>query len=131
MAKNYTIEEEPMQQSTKSYSVETDQEIREAGFSNKTAEEKKLIEERDKYSTKSPIVCLILSIIHCHYFYVGRIGRGILCLCTANFLYIGWIIDCIIIMSGKFKDKNKKYVSPKRRTAELALEMYYAEAANQ
>ena len=129
MEKNYTIEEETIPRPKKSYAVQDDQEIRGVGFSNQTSEEQQLIAEVNKYSPKSPITCLILSIIHCHYFYVGRIGRGILCLCTANFLYIGWIIDFILILSGKFKDKNKKYVSPKRRAAEMALQSYYADAA--
>ncbi|MBQ8954642.1 MAG: TM2 domain-containing protein [Clostridia bacterium] len=131
MAKNYSVDDQKIPQQTKSYSVQDDREIRGAGFSNKASEERRLIEERDKYSEKSPIVCLILSLIHCHYFYVGRIGRGLLCLFTANFLYIGWVIDLILILGGKFKDKNNKPLSPSRRAAEMALEQYYADKARQ
>ena len=40
-----------------------------------------------------------------HRFYVGKIGTGILWLCTFGFLHIGTIIDIICIMTGTFRDK--------------------------
>lgn len=83
--------------------------------------EAELVEESALYSTKSPVICLLLSLIHCHYFYAGRIGRGILCLLTANFLYIGFIIDFIIILCGKFKDSEGLYISPRGQAIHLAL----------
>lgn len=46
-----------------------------------------------------------------HYFYVGRVGRGLLALCTLNFMTLGWFIDTVVIMRGKFKDDKGKYLS--------------------
>lgn len=49
-------------------------------------------------------LCLFLGCFGAHYFYVGRIGRGIVALFTMNFFFIGSIIDIIHILTGKFKD---------------------------
>jgi restriction system protein len=51
-------------------------------------------------------LCVFLGIFGGHYFYVGRIFRGILALCTLNFLMIGWVFDLIKIARGRFKDWN-------------------------
>ncbi|HSW44768.1 MAG TPA: protein kinase [Phycisphaerae bacterium] len=40
-----------------------------------------------------------------HRFYVGKIGTGLLWLCTFGFLHIGTIIDIIFIATGTFRDK--------------------------
>jgi len=40
-----------------------------------------------------------------HRFYVGKIGTGILWLCTLGFLHIGTIVDIICIATGSFRDK--------------------------
>jgi len=59
-------------------------------------------------SPKSRVVALIiwffLGIIGGHYFYAGRIGMGLLYLCTAGFFGIGWFIDLFTIIFGSFKD---------------------------
>lgn len=59
-------------------------------------------------SDKSKMVALILCILGgffgLHYFYVGRIGKGLLYLCTAGLFGIGWVIDIIVIATGGFKD---------------------------
>ncbi len=110
----------------KNYRVEDDREIRGAGFSNLTEEEKRLKAEVDKWSTKSSVACILLSLIHCHYFYVGRFGRGLLCLFTANFLYIGMIIDWVMLLGSRFKDKDGRIVnSANRFAAEAKLNEFY------
>ena len=50
------------------------------------------------------ILCIFLGEFGIHYFYVGKIGMGILYLCTAGLCGIGWLIDIIRIATGSFKD---------------------------
>ncbi len=54
--------------------------------------------------------CLFGGLFGWHYFYVGRVARGFLCLFTVNFAGIGWIIDLFRIMNGKFKDNVGQYL---------------------
>ena len=58
----------------------------------------------DKKKTTALILCIFFGTFGFHYFYVGRIGRGLVALFTFNFLMIGWIIDIIKIASGSFVD---------------------------
>ena len=39
-----------------------------------------------------------------HYFYVGRIGAGVVFLCTFGGMWFGTIIDLIRISLGSFRD---------------------------
>ena len=50
------------------------------------------------------LLCLFLGYVGAHYFYVGRIGKGLVCLFTMNFFMIGWILDIFKILFGKFTD---------------------------
>ncbi len=45
-----------------------------------------------------------------HDFYLGKKSIGFLKLFTMNFFAIGWIIDIITILSGKYKTKNGEYL---------------------
>ena len=58
----------------------------------------------DKSKTTALILCIFLGLFGAHYFYVGRIGRGVVALFTLDFFMIGWIIDIIKIATGGFKD---------------------------
>ena len=51
------------------------------------------------------ILCVMLGILGIHYFYVGRVGKGMLYLFTYGILGIGWILDIISLASGNFKDQ--------------------------
>lgn len=51
------------------------------------------------------ILCVVLGFFGVHYFYVGKVGKGILYLFTYGLLGIGWIIDIISIASGNFTDQ--------------------------
>ena len=51
-------------------------------------------------------LCLFLGWFGIHRFYVGKTGTGILWAMTFGCFYFGWIIDCITILAGRFKDGN-------------------------
>ena len=74
-------------------------------------------EKEVKYSEKSGLVtfllCIFLGIIGIHRFYTKKIGTGILMLllCWTGISEIWWIIDIIMILLGKFKDKSGGIVS--------------------
>ena len=61
-------------------------------------------------SNKSKIVaavlCFFVGIFGIHRFYVGKIGTGLIQLVTGGGLGVWWIIDFIMILLGKFTDKN-------------------------
>ncbi|MDP9791801.1 TM2 domain-containing membrane protein YozV [Catenuloplanes nepalensis] len=58
---------------------------------------------------KSWVVTLLLEFflgtLGVHRFYVGKIGTGLLMLITFGGLGIWWLIDLIMIVTGKFTDK--------------------------
>lgn len=58
----------------------------------------------DKQKSTALLFCIFLGMFGIHYFYVGRIGRGIVALFTMDFFMIGWIVDIVQIASGKFRD---------------------------
>ena len=56
------------------------------------------------------VLCIFLGGIGIHYFYVGRIGMGILYIFTFGLFGIGWLIDIIRIACGTFRDSNGWYL---------------------
>lgn len=61
-------------------------------------------------SNKSKVValvlCFLLGLLGVHRFYVGKIGTGIIQLLTGGGLGIWTLIDFVMILLGKFTDKN-------------------------
>ncbi|GAB7038026.1 MULTISPECIES: TM2 domain-containing protein [Catenuloplanes] len=51
------------------------------------------------------LLCLFLGTLGVHRFYVGKIGTGILMLITLGGFGIWTLIDLIMIIVGKFSDK--------------------------
>ncbi len=60
----------------------------------------------DKSKKTALILCALLGMLGFHYFYVGRIGKGLLYLFTGGLFCIGWLIDIIKIATGGFKDNS-------------------------
>lgn len=56
------------------------------------------------------LLCIFGGYFGLHYFYVEKIGMGILYLCTVGIFGIGWIVDIIKVAAGKFKDKYGYYL---------------------
>ena len=71
-------------------------------------------EWKDGYSRKSRtgalIICVFFGIFGIHYFYVGKIGMGILYFITFGLFGIGWLIDIIRIACGTFRDGRGLYL---------------------
>jgi hypothetical protein len=64
----------------------------------------------NKNKTVALILCILFGYLGGHYFYVGRIGMGILYLFTLGLFGIGWIIDIIRILINRFPDKNGRII---------------------
>ena len=56
------------------------------------------------------LLCIFLGELGIHRFYVGKIGTGIIYLLTGGLFGIGWVVDLILIIVGRFKDKEGKLV---------------------
>jgi len=51
-------------------------------------------------------LCLFLGVFGAHRFYNGKIKTGALELVTCGGLGIWWFVDLLMVLLGKFKDKN-------------------------
>ena len=51
------------------------------------------------------ILCVLFGLFGVHRFYVGKVGTGLLYLFTGGLFLIGYIVDIILIITGKFTDK--------------------------
>ena len=58
----------------------------------------------DKRKIIALLLCIFFGEIGVHYFYVGRIGMGLLYFFTVGLFGIGWIVDIFRIALGSFKD---------------------------
>ncbi|MEG2618930.1 MAG: TM2 domain-containing protein [Bacilli bacterium] len=58
----------------------------------------------DKSKKVALILCACGGFFGIHLFYVGKIGKGLLYMCTAGLFFLGWIFDLIKISIGTFTD---------------------------
>ena len=69
-------------------------------------------ENNEQKSPKSNVVafilCFFIGALGVHRFYVGKIGSGVAQLLTLGGLFIWSFIDFIMIICGKFTDKDGK-----------------------
>ena len=56
------------------------------------------------------LLCLFLGYLGVHRFYTGKIGTGVLMICTAGGLGVWWLIDLIMVACGSFRDIDGKLV---------------------
>lgn len=57
------------------------------------------------------ILALVLGVFGAHRFYVGKIGTGILMLCTVGGLGVWYLYDVIMVASGNFSDSEGRRVA--------------------
>lgn len=58
----------------------------------------------NKSKTVSLLLCIFLGVLGVHRFYVGKIGTGLLYLFTGGLFGIGWFVDVVLIIAGRFRD---------------------------
>jgi len=60
------------------------------------------------YSPRSRLLafflCVFFGAAGFHRFYVGKIGTGIVWLCTGGLFGVGWLVDLISLITGGFRD---------------------------
>lgn len=56
-------------------------------------------------------LCIPLGVFGAHRFYAGKIGTGLLQLCTIGGLGLWWLYDLILVALGEFRDEEGRKVS--------------------
>lgn len=64
------------------------------------------LEKSEKGFIPTALLCFLFGVFGVHRFYVGKIGTGVIQLITLGGFGIWAFIDLIMIILGKFKDKN-------------------------
>ena len=50
------------------------------------------------------LLCGLFGVLGIHRFYVGKVGTGLLYLCTGGLFGLGWLYDFVLILVGWFRD---------------------------
>lgn len=72
----------------------------------RTQEANASAESGEKKWMTALLLCIFLGGFGAHRFYVGKTGTGVVWLLTCGALSVGYWIDLIMILTGKFTDKN-------------------------
>jgi hypothetical protein len=64
----------------------------------------------DKSRLAAFLLALFTGVFGGHRFYLGKVGSGILQLCTLGGMGIWWLADMVLVASGEFRDVNGKRV---------------------
>ncbi len=64
----------------------------------------------DKSKTVALLLCLFLGVFGIHRFYVGKIGTGLLYMFTLGFGGVGVLIDLLLIILDRFRDRYGRFV---------------------
>ena len=68
----------------------------------------------EKVSARSRLTALLLGlplgIFGAHRFYAGKVGSGVVMLCTLGGLGLWWLADCVVIATGEFRDAHGRRI---------------------
>jgi hypothetical protein len=73
-------------------------------------------EDSDRLRSVAVALAIPLGVFGAHRFYVGKIGTGLLQLCTVGGAGLWWLYDLILILLGEFRDSEGRRVSHWSRT---------------
>lgn len=65
----------------------------------------------DKSRGVALALCIPLGVFGAHRFYAGKIGTGLLQLCTIGGMGLWWLYDLILIAAGEFRDGEGRKIS--------------------
>jgi len=68
-------------------------------------------EKREQQWLITLLLCIFLGGFGAHRFFVGKIGTALLMIITLGGLGVWWLVDLIVIIVGKFKDKEGNYIT--------------------
>lgn len=106
--------DESCQKERKDYIIERDLDIQNASFNYKTKlqmQQEEIMKDMEQYSHKSTLKTMILCMFLMHRLANGKILTGLLQIATIGGLFVWQIYDLMLIGSGRFKDKNGKYIN--------------------
>jgi hypothetical protein len=67
--------------------------------------------ESDRVRSVAVALAIPLGVFGAHRFYVGKVGTGILQLCTLGGGGLWWLYDFILILTGEFRDSEGRRLS--------------------